>query len=115
MNDIEKYLEIKYPMEIVEDEEGGYAIRFPDLTGCITCGDTIEEAIENAKEAKRIWLEDAVKEGIEIPEPNSFNKYTGQLRLRIPKSLHREISQNSKREGISMNQYCIYILSKQMR
>ncbi len=100
-------------MEIVEDQdEGGYVVSFPDLPGCITCGETIEKAVENAMDAKKEWLITALEEGIEIVEPNSLEEYSGQFKLRIPKSLHRLLSEHSKKEGISMNQYCVYLLSR---
>ncbi|MCI5588370.1 MAG: type II toxin-antitoxin system HicB family antitoxin, partial [Lachnospiraceae bacterium] len=38
--------------------------------------------------------------------------YSGQFKLRIPRSLHRSLVEHSKKEGISMNQYCVYLLSK---
>ena len=49
---------------------------------------------------------------IEIHEPDSLEKYSGQFKLRMPRSLHRSLVEHSKREGISMNQYCVYLLSK---
>ena len=87
----------------------------PDLPGCITCGETIEQAVDNGKEAKRLWLEAAIEEGISIPEPDNLEKYSGQFKLRIPRSLHRSLAEHSKREGISMNQYCLYLLTKNDR
>lgn len=113
MKSLNEYLSIPYKMEITPDtEEGGYVVSFPDLPGCITCGETIESAIANAADAKRTWLESAIEDGIQINEPNSIEQYSGQFKLRIPKSLHRQLSEHSKREGISMNQYCLYLLSK---
>ena len=112
MKKLDDYLNLSYPMEIVEDSiEGGYTISFPDLPGCLTCGETIEEAIANAKDAKKSWLMAAIEEGVEIYEPDSFKQYSGQFKLRIPKSLHRSLAEHSRREGISMNQYCLYLLS----
>lgn len=113
MKRIDEYMKLPYKMEIVEDlEEGGYVISFPDLPGCITCGDTIESAISYANDAKKEWLLAAMEEGIDIYEPNSLQEYSGQFKLRLPKSLHRSLSEHSKREGVSMNQYCVYLLSK---
>lgn len=112
MKTLNDYLSMNYRMELVEDmDEGGYAVSFPDLPGCLTCGDTIESAIQNAYDAKREWLIAAMEEGVEIPEPDSLDNYSGQFKLRIPKSLHRSLMEHSKREGISMNQYCVYLLS----
>lgn len=69
MKTLNEYLALPYRMEIVEDhDEGGFVVSYPDLPGCITCGETVESAVANALDAKR--------------------------------------------EGISMNQYCVYLLSK---
>lgn len=113
MKKIEDYVALPYKMEIVKDlDEGGYVVSFPDLPGCLTVGETIEEAIKNAEDAKRAWLEAAIEEQIEISIPEKKEKYSGQFKLRIPKSLHRILAEQSKREGISMNQYCVYLLSR---
>lgn len=113
MRTLNEYMEISYRMEIVEDkEEGGYVISFPELPRCITCGETLESAVANAKDAKREWINATLEDGIEIQEPDSIDNYSGQFKLRIPKSLHKSLAEHSKREGISMNQYCLYLLSK---
>ena len=45
------YMELSYRMEIVEDkDEGGFVVSYPDLPGCITCGETRESAVVNALE-----------------------------------------------------------------
>lgn len=113
MKTLNDYLHLPYRMEIVEDqEEGGYVVFFPELPGCVTCGDTIEKAIENAQDAKKAWLEAALEGGVSIPEPDSLEDYSGQFKLRLPRSLHRSLAEHSKREGVSMNQYCVYLLAK---
>ena len=107
------YFAMNYRMEIVEDkDEGGFVISFPELPGCITCGETVESAVANALDAKKAWLEAAMEDGIEIHEPDSLEDYSGQFKLRIPRSLHRSLAEHSKKEGISMNQYCVYLLSR---
>ena len=111
MKDLEYYLSNPYPIEIIPSYDGGYAISYPDLPGCLTCGETLESALENAKDAKRAWLEAAIEDGVEIDEPGSIDDYSGQFRLRMPKSLHKALAQKAKREGVSINQYCIYLLS----
>ena len=48
---------ISYLLKIVEDkEEGGFVVSYPELPGCITCGETIEIALENALDAKKAGL-----------------------------------------------------------
>lgn len=113
MKTLNEYMELSYKMEIVEDkEEGGFVVSFPDLPGCITCGETVENAVANAMDAKKAWLEAALEQGIDICALDSMEDYSGQFKLRIPKSLHRLLAEHSKKEGISMNQYCMYLLSR---
>ena len=113
MRTLNEYMALPYKMEIVEDkEEGGFVVSFPDLPGCITCGETVESAVANAMDAKKAWLEAALEEGLTIHDPDSIEDYSGQFKLRIPKSLHRLLAEHSKKEGISMNQYCLYLLSR---
>lgn len=106
------YMNLKYPFELVPEDDGSYFIRYPDLPGCFSCGDTIEEAIKMGEDARAGWIEVALQHGDEIPEPNS-DKYSGQFRLRIPKILHKELAQTADKEGTSLNQYCLYLLTKQ--
>ena len=113
MKTLNDYLALSYRMEIIRDsDEGGFVASYPDLPGCITCGETEEEALKNALDAKKAWLEAALEENIEIPEPDSLEAYSGQSKLRLPRSLHRALAEHSQREGISMNQYCVYLLAK---
>ena len=112
MKTIEEYLALPYKMEIVPDlDEGGYVVNWPELPGCVTCGETLEQAVRNAEDAKYTWLETAIEEGVEIPEPINLDDYSGQFKLRLPKSLHRTLSEQASAEGISMNQYCLYLLA----
>ena len=70
MEKLNDYLKLSYPLEIVEDnDEGGFAAFYPDLPGCITCGETVQAAVENAIDAKKAWLESAIKTGVKIMPP----------------------------------------------
>lgn len=65
MKTLNEYMAMSYRMEIVEDkDEGGFVVFYPDLPGCITCGETVETAAANALDAKRVWIEAALEEGI---------------------------------------------------
>ena len=60
-------------LKVVPDpDEGGFVVSYPDLPGCITCGDTMEAAIANARDAKAEWLAAASEEGInnQLPSRN---------------------------------------------
>ena len=112
---IEYYMSLPYRMEIIPDQdEGGYTVKFPDLPGCLTCSDSLENLLASALDAKKAWFEAAIDEGISIAEPGddeNITAYSGQFKIRMPKSLHRSLSLHAKKEGISMNQYCNYLLS----
>ena len=75
-----EYMSMPYRMEIIPDTyEGGYIVRFPELCGCLTCADTLEKAIQNAEDAKKEWLTAAIEDGIEIPEPLSYDDYNSNI------------------------------------
>ena len=113
MKTFEEYMKMLYKLEIVPDsEESGFVASYPELPGCITCGSTIADAVNNAEDAKKAWLLSAIEEHITIAEPESAQSYSGQFKLRIPKTLHKTLVEDSKKEGVSMNQYCVYLLAK---
>lgn len=63
-----------YPIIIApldEEDGGGYLGFAPDLPGCMSDGDTAEEALLNTKEAVSEWIETARRRGMDIPEPGS--------------------------------------------
>ncbi len=60
---------MKYTVLLFPDpEEGGYTVTVPALPGCITEGDTLEEALENARDAIQLYLDDLRACGEPIPE-----------------------------------------------
>ena len=70
MKTIEDYLRLNYTMEVIKDpDEGGFVVSFPDLPGCLTCGQSLESALANALDAKKSWLEAALEDGLVIQEP----------------------------------------------
>lgn len=78
MKTIDYYMQLPYKLEIVPDfEEGGYAARYPELPGCLTCADTLEALINNAEDAKRCWLEACLEDGQIVPEPLLEACYSG--------------------------------------
>lgn len=57
--ELEYYLSLKYPFRIEtisEKDGGGFVIDFPDLDGCISDGETIEEALEMGEDARKSWI-----------------------------------------------------------
>lgn len=60
-------MKLAYPACFYYEEGGGYSVEFPDLPGCITQGDTLEQAIEMAEDAALGWLLDELEDGSDIP------------------------------------------------
>lgn len=62
---------------LIDGAQGGYGVSFPDLPGCVAMGDTIEEALINAAEALRDWVEATEAMGRAIPSPSQANELLG--------------------------------------
>jgi predicted RNase H-like HicB family nuclease len=106
------YLAYEYPVQILADPDGGYVAVFPDLPGCITQGESLAEVAAMADDARRGWIETEYDRGAVIPLPSYPEEYSGQFRLRVPKSLHRQLAESAEREGVSLNQYLVMLLAR---
>ena len=53
---------MKFNVVLEPDEEGGYTVYVPDLPGCISEGETVEEAMQNIREAMQLYLEPVIEE-----------------------------------------------------
>lgn len=105
---VDYYLNLPYTIEVVRDndlEYPGWVATVAELSGCMTQADTFEELGEMIDEAMRLWLEAALEDGIEIPEPRLEADYSGKFVVRVPSSLHRALALQSEREGVSLNNY----------
>ena len=68
MKSIEAYLQLPYRMELIPDrDEGGFMVSFPEFPGCLSSGETYEEALRNAEDAKRAWLAAALEDTVFSP------------------------------------------------
>ena len=106
------YLNRHYPTTFYPDDDGGFTVIIEDLPGCITQGDTIEEAFEMIAEARELWIESAYDHNDPIPPPSTEVEYSGKTMLRMPKYLHARLAESAKREDCSLNQYLVTLLSE---
>lgn len=110
---LEYYLSLKYPITIYPDEEdGGYTAEIKELPGCLTQGETLMEVEENIQDARKLWIEVAYENGDNIPLPTTENSYSGKTLLRMPTSLHYKLAENANIEGVSLNQYILFLLTE---
>jgi len=63
---------INYEVVLIPAAEGGYTVVAPALPGCISEGDTEEEALENIKDAIQGWLVVAKRHGLYVPDPHKI-------------------------------------------
>lgn len=59
-----------YPAVFTPEEDGGYLVRFPDVEGCYTDGDSLADALEMANDALCLMLYGCEVDGTEIPAPS---------------------------------------------
>lgn len=102
-----------YPFEIrplSKAEGGGFAITFPDLPGCMSDGSTVEEAIENGRDALSSWLAVAREFGDPVPKP--LTRFSGRFVQRVPRSLHQQLIARAKDEGVSLNTLVVSLVAE---
>lgn len=109
---VDYYLSLPYRIELIREGEKTWFARVPELPGCMTEGDTAEEAAKMIQEAMALWIELALDDGVPIPEPRPIEQFSGKFVVRMPKSLHRDLVAASHDEGISLNQYVMSELAR---
>lgn len=92
-------------------EDKGWIAIIPELLGCSAFGESPEKAIKELKIAEQLWLDTARKEKRHIPKPLLEKQKTGKFLLRIPKELHQKLAYAAKEQGVSLNQFMLYIMS----
>ncbi len=107
-----EYMVLDYPIEVTRDELG-YFVRIPDLPGCESNGDTLDEAIASINEAKEAWIGAALDAGADIPVPRGEDDYSGKFVVRVRPSIHRDLVRIAAIEGISLNAFVATVLAKE--
>lgn len=104
-----------YPFTIrhlTKEDGGGFLIEYPDLPGCMSDGETIEEAIKNGHDAVSCWILAAKKIDRPIPKPGDLEKQSGKWVQRVPKTIHLRLVEKAEAEGVSLNTLVITILAE---
>jgi predicted RNase H-like HicB family nuclease len=114
-NTTKQYLIKSYSRILIPDEESGtYTALILEFPGCIAQGDTPQEAYENLEDAAKDWIEAALDLKQEIPSPSQSVSFGGKILLRLPKSLHRQLTLIAEREGVSLNQFIVSVLAERV-
>jgi antitoxin HicB len=110
--DIEYYMNLPYTIELIPEPEGGWFVAVKELPGCMSEGDTLEDAVEMIRDAMRGWLEISLEDGTPIPKPRIEEEYSGKFNLRVGRSLHRKLVEAAEAEGVSLNHFCSEVLAE---
>ena len=94
------------------DEDQAFIARVPALPGCLAHGPTAEKATHEAELAAGAILEVLREDGKGAPPADAMADYSGQLRLRLPKSLHETVSQLATAEGVSINTLMLSLIAE---
>lgn len=95
-----------YPFEVrplTGAEGGGYLISFPDFAECISDGESIEEALENGRDALKATIAALKAKNLPVPSPGSGGVASGKFVARVPKTVHAQLALRAKAEGVSLN------------
>ena len=95
-----------YPFEVrplLADGGGGYLISFPDFAECISDGDTVDDAVENGRDALKATVAALKAKKLPVPAPNSGGVASGKFVARVPKTVHAQLAVRARTEGVSLN------------
>lgn len=106
------YLALPYTIELVPDPDGGWFVSVKELPGCMSQGETQDEALEMIRDAMEGWIAVALEDGMKIPEPRTLEDYSGKFVVRMPRSLHRALVERAAEEDTSLNQYVNVLLAR---
>jgi predicted RNase H-like HicB family nuclease len=87
------------------DEDRCYLVTLPAWQNARTHGTTIEEAVRNGRHVLKLLIDSATRHREPIPEPE--RRFSGNLRVCLPTSLHGRLAREAEREGVSRNQWIV--------
>jgi antitoxin HicB len=109
MKSPQQYLDLPYHVSLVRGEsergEGAWTASVEELPACTASASSAEEAVQRLREAMEKWIAAALARNEEIPEPRSDSTQSGRLLVRMPKTLHGQLTRAAEKDGVSLNQF----------
>ena len=111
---------MRYPVVIHKDKSSDYGITVPDLPGCFSAGDTMEEALTNAVEAIECHLEGLLFDGEAIPQAQAIEThlenadFAGGTWALVSVDLSR-LASKAKRINITLPERVLALVDEQAR
>lgn len=112
--EIQAILAKPYAVELVygETPDEGVLAQVTEWPGCMTAGETREEALSRIEDAMWDWVEARLKAGLDIPEPMAG--YSGKVLLRVPRDIHRAAERRAREEGTSLNTWLTTAIAREL-
>jgi len=95
-------------------KDNAFIATCPEFEGLAIVADTREQALKDAEEALQAYIEIYQADGRPLPVPETVQEYSGQIRLRLPRSLHQKASRLAEREDVSLNTFLISAISAEV-
>jgi predicted RNase H-like HicB family nuclease len=103
----------KYGFNLLwSEEDQGFIVTCPDFPGLSAFGESPEEALSEAKIALELFITSLQATGDSLPKPTECFDYSGQIRFRMPKTLHSSLAHQAEKECVSLNTWLITLLSE---
>jgi predicted RNase H-like HicB family nuclease len=108
-------MDIRYFIGVVDGEPGAYGISFPDLPGCVSAGDTLQEVARNAEEALQMHVDAMIDEGMPVPEPRALDQIEADSEVReVTRMLVRAaIGQRAVRINVSIDEGLLGLIDRE--
>ena len=94
------------------DADSAYVATSSEFPGLSGFGETVEEAIGQLRVAIELALEVYQEEGVSVPSARKLPEYSGQFRLRVPRSVHEGLARRAQEEGVSLNTLAVAYVSE---
>src|SRR5262249_21613691 len=91
-----------------------FVAKHPDLEGCLAQGETADEAVAALADARRLWVQTRLDDGLPIPEPMDEEEYSGRFVLRLSRHLHARLARRAAKDGVSLNHYVSTALAEHL-
>jgi len=111
---VEEFAALNYTIVMRRDDEGDVIASITELDGCVAHGQDAVEALAALESMKRLWIESCLNEGKHVPLPaiEEEDLPSGKWLQRVPRTLHKKLTDLARRERVSLNQYVVSVLAE---
>lgn len=107
--DFDYYMGLPYTILLHPSPTGGYVVSIGELPGCVSQGETLDEALHMIEDAKRCWIDVALQDGLPIPEPDPNS---APIFLQLPFPLLDALGKQCKAMNLTLDELVMYHISR---